>query len=182
MELIVISESKIKLMLTSDEMAAYPADTRAMLRGIMHDAREKCGCAPMDGRVFVQMYPSKKGGCELFVTRLDGIQALMRGAEERTITDLRQAVFRERHIIYSFETMQYLLDCCFGLWRMGYAGASVAYLDPGSRTYYLMLDGETHVAGENFGVLCPSQIYYYIREHCDVVCPEEAVSKLGPLA
>lgn len=184
MELIIISESKIKLMLTPEDMAAYSGNTREVFREIMHDAHEKCGCSPMEGRVFVQMYPSREGGCELFVTRLDerAGDMTMRAGEERTLTEFRRYGFRERHIIYSFESMQYLLSCCLGLWQMGYTGASAAYIDRDRRTYYLLLDCETNIAGEHFGILCPSQTYYYINEHCDVICPDRAAETLGRLA
>lgn len=189
MELIIISESRIKLMLTPDDMASYTGNTREVLREIMHDASRKCGCHPMEGRVFVQMYPSREGGCELFVTRLEDrrlsarmADAFMRGGEERTLTEFRRCGFRERHIIYSFETMQDLLNCCLGLWQMGYSGASAAYADRGRRVYFLLLDQETVIAGEHFGTLCPSQTYYYISEHCDVICPDQAAEKLGRLA
>lgn len=186
MELIIISESKIKLMLTPADMASYTGNTKEVLREIMHDAREKCGFSAIDGRIFVQMYPSREGGCELFVTKLDehrnGI--FMQSGEERTLTEYRKYIYRERgsHVIYSFDEMKYLLGCCLGLYRMQYGGSSRAYHDPHKKRYYLKLDCETPIAGENFGSLCPSRTYYYINEHCDVICAENAVEKLGKLA
>ncbi len=184
MELIRISDSKIKLMLTSDDMASYTGSTREMLREIMHDACRKCGSTPIEGRLFIQMYPSRKGGCELFVTRLGerNGETTMREGEERTLTEYRPYPSRERHIVYSFETMNHLLGCCLGLLQLGYRGTSSAYIDRGRRNYYLLLVSETFIAGENFGKLCPSRTYYYINEHCDVICGEEAVEKLGRLA
>lgn len=190
MELIIISESKIKLMLTPADMALYTGNTKEVLREIMNDVRRKCGfsegCSALDGRIFVQMYTSREGGCELFVTKLDENRrdVLMRAGEERTLTEYRKYIYRERgsYIIYSFEEISYLLGCCLGLYRMGYTGSSRAYRDPDRKRYYLKLDCETPVAGENFGSLCPSRIYYYINEHCDVICAENAVEKLGRLA
>lgn len=186
MELIIISESKIKLMLTPADMALYTGTTKEMLRGIMHDAREKCGFRAADGRIFIQMYPSKEGGCELFVTKLDEHRngMFMQAGEERTLTEYRKYIYRARasHVIYSFEEMRYLLGCCRGLSGMGYSGSSRAYRDPDKNRYYLKLDCETPVAGENFGSLCPSRTFYYINEHCDVICAENAVEKLGKLA
>ncbi len=190
MELIIISESRIKLMLTSDDMEGYKigCDTGAIVRCIMSDVREKYGYSGMDGRIFVQMYTSRGGGCEMFVTRLEptdtpNSQMLMQAGEERTVTEYRKYIFRDRghHIIYSFESMEYLLLTCLGLWRSGYVGESLAYVDRMRRMYYLLLNRETHIAGENFGSLCPSKTYYYINEHCDMLC-SDAVSVLGRLA
>ena len=184
MELIVISESKIKLMLTRDDMEHYRGSTREMLKEIMDDARKKCGCAVMDGRLYVQMYPSKAGGCELFVTRLES-RAQSRDTtigtgEDRVLTDYRKYIFQERgsHIIYSFESMNYLLGPCARLAELGYSGSSMAYRDPSTRKFYLLLECETHIAAEYFGHLCPSRLYCYINEHCDLFC-HEAVGKLA---
>lgn len=193
MELIIISESKFKLMLTPADMASYTGNTKEVLRGIMNDVRDKCGFAcgssrdifGGDGRIFVQMYPSREGGCELFVTKLEEHRRnmSMQAGEERTLTEYRKYIYRDRgsHIVYSFEEMRYLLSCCLGLYRMGYGGSSRAYRDPDKQKFYLKLDCETPVAGENFGSLCPSRVYYYINEHCDVICAENAVEKLGKL-
>lgn len=182
MELIVISDSKFKLMLTSSDMASYTGNTKEILREIMHDAEAKCGYSHISGRVFIQMYPSKEGGCELFVTMLERQgEIMMRGGEDRALAEYKKYIPQERRIIYSFIEMQHLLGCCHGLWQTGYGGSSTAYVDRDRRTYYLMLDNETHIAGENMGSLCPGYTYYYINEHCDVLCSDGAAEKLGRL-
>ncbi|MBP3377540.1 MAG: adaptor protein MecA [Clostridia bacterium] len=183
MELIIISESKFKLMLTSSDMASYTGNTKEMLREIINDVQTKCGYSPISGRVFVQMYPSKEGGCELFVTKLEHHNNIsMRGGEERTLAEYKKYIPQERRIIYSFETMSYLLGCCLGLSQIGYTGTSAAYVDRSRQNYYLMLDSETHIASENMGSLCPGYTYYYINEHCDVICSDGAAEILGKLA
>lgn len=189
MELIVISESKIKLMLTEDDMSMYSGNTKDVLRSIMEDVRTKCGCSEMKGRIFIQMYPSRGGGCEMFVTKLNehtskNSLVCMRTGEEKVLAEYRKYIYSERgkFIIYSFEDMEYLLKCCRDLTRMNYSGGSTAYVDKSKRIYYLILDNETHIAGENLGRLCPSREYYYINEHCDVICQSKAVELLGRFA
>ena len=186
MELIIISESKIKLTLTKDELESFSGNTKDVLRDIMNEAQMNCECPRLDGRVFVQMYQSKKGGCEMFVTKLEKNlnETAMRSGEERMLTEYKRSYISENgsHVIYLFTEMTNLLGCCMGLLKMGYNGSSTAYIDSSNKTYYLMLDSETHVAGENFGSLCPMRTYYYINEHCDVMCDSEAVLKLGKLA
>ena len=78
--------------------------------------------------------------------------------------------------------MKHLLGCCLGLLQVGYTGTSAAFVDRGRYNYYLMLDNETHIATENMGSLCPGYTYYYINEHCDVMCGDNAAEKLGRLA
>ena len=180
MELIVISDSKIKLMLTRDDMDRYRGMTKDVLREIMEDAKKQCGCTAMEGRIYVQMYPSKSGGCELFVTRLENRSGTCGAGEDRVLTDYRKYIFEERgsHIIYVFGSMNYLLGTCARLHSLGYSGSSMAYHDPCSGKYYLLLECETHIAVEYFGSLCPSRLFCYISEHCSLFCTG-AVEKLA---
>ncbi len=189
MELIVIDEKKIKLTLTAEEMTAYhltgeDARSYETLRGVLRDAREKCGCRGMNGRVCIEMYPSKKGGCELFVTKLAEREREnrtdMKPANEGLLAEYRKYVFRGR-VIYVFDAMAHLLTACRGLAHASYDGVSVAYHDECARKFYLILDRESPVAGEHMGSLCPGSAYYYIAEHCRRMC-EDAVETLGGLA
>ncbi|MGN1345566.1 MAG: hypothetical protein ACI4V1_02170 [Eubacteriales bacterium] len=187
MELIIIDESRIKLMLTAEDMAAYrtavgEVGTKEALRGILRDAREKCGCRGMRGRIYIEMYPSKTGGCELFVTKLAERESgtSMKSGNDGVLAEYRKYIFRGR-VIYSFDAMPHLLDTCLGLMKIGYAGESSAYHDEVKRRYYLILDCESHIAGENLGSLCQSSAYYYINEHCRRICTD-AVATLGKLA
>lgn len=80
MELIVISESKLKIMLSAPDMEHYnlqtlrrygtDADTRAAFRKIFEDARTEIGFDTQGERLFIQLYDSLEGGCEIFVTKL----------------------------------------------------------------------------------------------------------------
>ena len=193
MELIIIDESRIKLMLTAEDMKAYrisagECGTKEALRGIMRDAREKCGYSGMGmrGRIYVEMYPSRNGGFELFVTKLAERDrerengADMKTGNEGILAEYRKYIFRGR-VIYSFETMPHLLGTCLGLMKSGYTGESSAYRDEGKRMYYLILEHESHIASENLGSLCQSSVYYHINEHCRKISGD-AVPMLGKLA
>ena len=81
MELIVISESKLKIMLSGADMVKYEltgegldcADlhTREAFRHIFDDARDAVGFNTCGERILVQLYTAKDGGgCEIFVTKL----------------------------------------------------------------------------------------------------------------
>ncbi|MBQ4194284.1 MAG: hypothetical protein II650_08495 [Clostridia bacterium] len=183
MELIVISDSQIKLSLSSDEWRQYRGSTGEVLRGIIGDAERRYGIAPMDGRIYVQMYPSRAGGCELFVTRL-GASSLPSPLPdvERTVTEWRLTSLPERKYAYSFPDIGGLLGCCADLSRGEYRGESAAFVDRWRRIYYLLLDRENPAPGEHLGSLCAVEAVFYISEHCDVLCAENAVATLGPLA
>lgn len=182
MELIVIDESRIKLMLTAEDMKAYrnaaeESGTGEALRGILR-------AAGMRGRIYVEMYPSKTGGCEVFVTKLAEREnrTSMKSGNERMLAEYRNYIFRGR-VIYRFDTMPCLLGACAGLMQGGYRGESSAYHEEtaGCGAYYLILEQESHVASEHLGSLCKSSVYYYINEHCRKLCAD-AVQILGKLA
>lgn len=78
MELILISNTKLKIMLNEYDMQQYkigndsdcaePA-TRHAIRSLLERAREQIGFNTEGEEIFVQLYTSKRGGCELFVTK-----------------------------------------------------------------------------------------------------------------
>lgn len=79
MELILISNTKLKIMLDESDMRQYkisddtdcaqPAARKA-IRSILDTARERVGFNTEGAEIFVQLYTSKKGGCELFVSKI----------------------------------------------------------------------------------------------------------------
>lgn len=80
MELIIISSSKLKIMLTAPDMQHYELQgnslscvdegTRRAFRHIFDDARAQAGFDTEGERLFIQLYTSRDGGCEIFVTKL----------------------------------------------------------------------------------------------------------------
>ena len=78
MELILISNSKLKIMLDEEDMREYrigedsdcaEPDTRKALRHLLDRARDEVGFNTDGSEIFVQLYTSKRGGCELFITK-----------------------------------------------------------------------------------------------------------------
>ena len=80
MELLVISKSKLKIMLTVPDMIKYDLTApqteslsvhdREALRHLFRDAKAEIGFDTEGARLFVQLYSSREGGCEIFVTKL----------------------------------------------------------------------------------------------------------------
>lgn len=78
MELILISNTKLKIMLNESDMRKYhigsesdcaQTSTRKAIRSLLDRAREQIGFNTDGEEIFVQLYTSKHGGCELFVTK-----------------------------------------------------------------------------------------------------------------
>ena len=208
MELIVINETQIKLTLTPDDLERYPRHVGegALFRAILHDAvrigGEETGALPpgftdRGGKLYVQMYPSRRGGCELFVTRLPltcastspGECSGGRGAEGGTPEgSLRRAALSPgvsppgasgRRAVYRFGALDLLLRCCSALARTQDGeslSGSAAFADRDRQKYYLILPAEHPTVGEYLGSLCPVGTVSYIEEHCVPICHPEAPS------
>lgn len=214
MELIRISDSKLKITLTSDDMTQYELDcdtmdydnteTRKAFWNILDHAKHMTGFDAAGDRVFVQLYPSKKGGCEMYVTKLGMICAEKREGE-RTRTSLphrpqeatpdtalypvpRGGGERDRMGAYRFEKMGDLLLVCRQLATQGYAAHSSAYRDEKDR-YYLLLRERANAFGvpggeftfiAEFGTPQNAEVIrLYISEHGSPICEGNAVNTLS---
>lgn len=196
MELIKISQTKLKIMLTADDMKHFELDDskicdlpgRDAFRNILREAKNRCGFDASGERVFVQYYPEKNGGCEMFVTKLSEEvkdRLPVNGAGDLPSGRCFQNNLTERYdsgyIIYSFAEMKYLLMTCNRLKEAKYEGESRAFRIIDKCRYYLVLTGESYFAVENNGVRCDSSFYYVIIEHGELIC-SDAVKLLGDLA
>ncbi len=97
MELIIINQSKLKIMLTPPDMQRYElsaeqmdcADeqTRRAFRHIFDDARDRIGFDTTGEKLLVQLYTSREGGCEIFVTKLGDREGIFPHNKPQTTRD-----------------------------------------------------------------------------------------------
>ena len=82
MELILISNTKLKIMLDESDMRKYhignesdcaDSGTRKAIRSLLERARDQIGFNTEGEEIFVQLYTSKDGGCELFITKSNAL-------------------------------------------------------------------------------------------------------------
>ena len=191
METIKISEKKLKIMLTEDDLLRYdisvPVDVasvtgRDRLRRLLRDACCDFEFDPDSGRVFVQIYESAAGGCELFVTQHEKMR------REESVTNVTgtprilMPKSRSERAVYAFPDLDSLLAVCGRLARPGRA-ASAAYVGDG--VYYLLTyEPESRldaICGEYDGERCTAAAVAYLSEHCDCICKTDAVGVLGKL-
>ena len=168
MELIVISESKLKIMLSGADMVKYEltgevldcADlrTREAFRHIFDDARDTVGFNTRGERLLVQLYTAKDGGgCEIFVTKLgaeetgvweDGevsLESIWDGGSsanrERAL--LRQVYAdREEEVLrwcFSFDCLDDLTEACRRLGATGFSGESRLYIEGDRGTVWFLI-------------------------------------------
>lgn len=187
MELILINSEKLKIMMSRDDMAEYDitcesadyrnTETRRAFWSILDQAKRKTGFDAASDKIYIQMYPSKEGGCEMYVTKL---------------------VFREKNtehspldeaepLVYRFENLRTLLKVCAELDRLGYSGFGQSYTDKSG--FFLCLESEAvkNNAGRTaflaeFGEKWDGDVFFrYKGEYCSPICESRAVGILSGL-
>ena len=189
MELILISDAKLKVMLSPEDMRRFDITcddldsteiaSRRAFWSILDEARSRTGFDPAGHKIFVQMYPSRGGGCELFVTRLGGKKDGDTKKSRGFVTDAAHA--REEQSLYVFSSLSDLLLGCRRLSSEEDPPAARAYVDAEKRRFYLVLSADAPVLSEYNATRCRPRDFAYIEEHCRMFC-RNAVSLLAPLA
>ena len=144
MDLIYINDHKLKIMLTDNDMKRYSLDsssidcddkeTRVILWDILSEAKESTGFDTDGGRIFIQLYPSREGGCEMYVTKLGGPSH----SNDGDYPVAKKTSEGKRECAYSFLTLEDLLSVCRRLSSLGYSErSSVWRLDD---RYCLLID------------------------------------------
>ncbi len=191
MELIQISESKLKIMLSENDMVKYSLDaidsdysrdgTRRALRSMLDSVKEMSGFDTCGERIFVQMYPSRGGGCEVFVTKLGGEKGDLTTVGIPTQTDVRKA---PGACAYGFDSFGGMLAVCRYLYncRADCRGEGKAFRDERGSYYLSLPDHCTFAHSEEFSKrISPSRLDAYIAEHGRCLIERGAVEILGKL-
>lgn len=206
MELILISASKLKIMLTGEDMVRYALDaetadyddtaTRKAFWSILDDAKVRTGFNAAGDRVFIQLYPSKQGGCEMFVTKMDLLCAAEEkrtscGRHAKSLADrLGESGGRDRIGAYAFDEMSSLLSVCRQLCSRNWRGKSEAYRGRNGKCYLILSERTTDMSATLDRLSFISEygkaentdtVRLYIREHADCICESRAVQTLGVL-
>ena len=188
MEWIRISMNKLKIMLSAKDAQRYAlspesanyADTltRRAFRRILTEIREESGFDATEDKVYIQMYPSKEGGCELFVTKMGLL--LAEECKKEAPPPRERAV--SRSTLFVFAEMSALLSVCRRLESTHFSGKSQLWTDDGNR-YWLFLtekSPKTYDFIEEYGRALEADFgKYYLCEHGRLLCRENAVSLLA---
>ncbi len=195
MELIRISDSKLKIMLNAEDMVHYAinsdllnyenTETRRAVWQILDEAKQQTGFDAASDRVLIQVYPSRTGGCEMYVTKVPlPLPHPTEGKEMRTHEGRRE--------LYFFRDLERLLHACRQLQIRTTLTESTAYALCGGG-YYLLLRDEAadsllgaapaYNPAEEFGerLKCTAARIAYIKEHTTCLCETDAVARFAAL-
>ncbi len=208
MEFILISDSKIKVMLTAKDLARFEleaddldyanTETKRMFWDVLSRAKRRTGFDTDGQKVVVQLYPSREGGCEIFVTKIGSMyhDESDEDAYDTPHTALAEIALKkkkatkEKYIsaVFSFDTLEAMIALCRALKRCGYSRESRAYISDGER-FYLVL---SHPNDDGLSVLqrypfilefgdeeSPEMSEYFLFEHTSAICKSGAVEALS---
>lgn len=166
---------------------------RRSFRQLMREVRRKIAFDLDDRRISVQYFPSRGGGCEMFVSSTlpgeDRRRALTAAPQAGLPAQVKARAYR-RESVYRMRELGDLLKACLRLRAMNFSGESSAYRD--DRGGYLLflalvtsspltLPDEIAFLTE-YGDLCnPTQAKVYIHEHASLISTH-AVDQLSALA
>ena len=201
MELIIINENKLKITLSECDMKQYCLDcatidydnteTRRAFWSILDEVKHKTGFDAASQKVFIQLYPSKEGGCEMFVTKL-GEKYKSEETADPVPDSHRLRPLPMRRVAYSFNSLDRLISVCKRLSAIGFSERSSAFRACTEEDKYFLLLEEPE---EN--VYLPvtelSFIFEYgksenlkntmlfLREYTTPICQTRAVETLSAL-
>lgn len=210
MELIRISDRKLKIMLTPTDMRhfelnpdSFGENSRQMhhaFRLLLEEIKRQTDFDADDRQISVQYFPSREGGCEMFISRLQACEEDPPPAPLPTSIETRALQLRTgartrgafcRDCAYRFESIDHLLLVCRRLRDAGYIGESVAYRDEKSRYYLIIavrssspfsIPEEWNFIVEYGSVENAALVKLYVMEHGNILCASGAVDTLAELA
>lgn len=189
MEWIHISPNKLKIMLTAEDAKHYALDckdanyaelaTRAAFRDILADVRKKSGFDACEEKTYIQMYPSKEGGCELFITK---IGLLLSEDEAPMPSNTPRRKRGQTGKALRFPELAPLLSLCRRLRGDARVLKSTAWKDLCGRWWLLLFsEGELPFVCEYGECKSITTAQLYLAEHGKPICKERAIETLGLL-
>ncbi len=171
MEFILINDMKLKVMLTKEDLDEFEikaeeldysnTETKRMFWDIIGRAKKNVGFCCDGMRVLVQLYASRDGGCEMFVSKL-GSAFESYDSEETAALRFKPLHKsnneRSRPGVFGFDGLECLIRVCKRLCDIGYSGKSSAYIGDDHR-FYLFLEGV------DMGGYLPVDEYSFINEY-----------------
>jgi len=212
MELIRISNRKLKIMLTPTDMCHFELDPDSFgedsarmhraFRLLLNEVRRQTDFDADDSRISVQYFPSREGGCEMFICNL---QQEVDHAEESVAPSKlplpiprqglrpykkRRGSFR-KDCAYRFEKLEHLLSACKRLLGIDCVLESSLYREENG-DYVLFLTvfasspyttpEEIEFVNEYGTVENVPGLRLYIREHATEICSSTAIEEMARLS
>lgn len=198
MELIMINDSKLKIMLTEEDMQRFALDcssvnydnteTRRAFWSILDEAKHQTGFDAASDRVFIQLYPSKEGGCEMYVTKVGLLCASARRQALKSSVLIGSGNTAPKPLVFAFDSLGTMISACRLTRTRESSWQSTAWMDEMGICYLFAFpesDDESEflsgIMSEFGGPVDTDKINTYIKEHGKEICAEHAFETLSVL-
>ena len=179
-EFLVINDSKLKIIMTPEDAARYDfstasadydsPDTRRLFWRILDEAGEAVGFDPKGDKVLIQFYPSKDGGCEIFVTKLGVLSAsaarLVTKSENVTMLSRTRSLYRFESSSDLERAMRIIFKTSRPTGEAYEAENGICFLSIEERGG---ADPSEYPCINEFATKCEPELLYYVREHCSAL-------------
>jgi len=206
MELNLIREDKLKVLLTPFDMMKYEltcekldydnTETRKAIWSILDYAKHETGFDAAIGKIRIEVYPEKSGGCAIYITKLKKSE-LPPCEPMNEMNEKNAPISQKTDAVYEFEKTDALICVCRFLAHRGYREKSRAFFErasDGSIRYFLQITENQptypkklkylreNLFIEEFGTrLECAEGAFYLSEHATPICRENAVETLAAL-
>lgn len=196
MNIILISEERLKVVLTDRDLDSYGirledidydnTKTRRVFWTILDKAKTETGFDAAISRIFIQIYPDTHGGCEMYVSRIGERENERKSSDRIRFTVGKRTESAVTEYLYRFEATDQLIAACRALLATDYTGESQAFVQNAEygRECYLLIKAEEKqsLRLSEYGSLCKGKYdKSRVREYCSVICDTGAVQTLGRL-
>ena len=202
----MIREDKLKVLLTPFDMMKYEltcekldydnTETRKAIWSILDFAKQETGFDAAIGKIRIEVYPEKSGGCAIYITKLRSSDLPSHEPMNETIAKATPASGKTT-VVYQFKETDSLIRVCRFLSHRGYQDESRAFfetLEKGEVRYFLEIREsasaslkKTRYLKENlfieeFGEKLESEeSVFYLHERTFPICTDNAVQTLATL-
>jgi negative regulator of genetic competence, sporulation and motility len=189
MEVLLINDTKLKIMLSARDCKQYKLDpdrveyddprSRKIFWQILDGVKQKCGFDVSHDKVLIQLYPSKDGSCEVFVTKLGSIsQSAYKSLEKSD----KVALLSTHRLLYKFESLSELSYALRVISPLNEnAHSEIYFADDGYYYLYITERAEGMYAINRYDRLLefssavPVTLLPYLSEHARCIAENETV-------
>ena len=204
MDLILINEEKLKIILSNRDMLELNINiesldysnvsTKKAFWEILDKAKESTGFNADNSKLFVQVFPSADGGCEMFVTKYNSSETLNKNENKNINKKTVKKIEISKFIVSDYDNISNL---CKRITDEGYVLKSHLYITE-PKKYILILDPYENMPSfykgkQNYKVY-PEYLTEYgkcdeltqslrtqIDEYCTLIIKDKAIEILATL-
>lgn len=191
MEIVKINEKSIKISLSSDEVKEYDLcegkelDAEEMKRifsSLLQKAKNEVGFTYAKENIVAEIFSSKDGGCEIFVSCLLGEVKMYKDKRE----ELSSQKIKAQGQIYAFDNIEDLIKVLDALRNIDKSLSTSVYYNNKNGKYFLVLENVLrksikHAFILEFAKYVKSPFLQYITEYFSPICISDAHEKLPKL-